>query len=329
MSFAGGDRVVRFKVIKGSQLLLYIAIAILVLVIGGLALSYFLSGNSRPVSARANLVQSIDETTAEAKTHSVFASAGSDGAALELDPQDHSAIDVEIIPQATQAVDADKPTVLIYHTHSHEAYEQVASDQYVAIEAWRTTDQDHSVVRVGEELAELLRDRGFDVVHDTTDHEQNDLKTAYTRSLATLEQYEERFDLYIDLHRDAYIEGMNDTPIWDGDQSLAHIMMLIGNGEGFTVKPFYPENLAFAQALTERVNALKEGLCKDVLVKDGRYNQNIGVFSILIEVGHNRNTLREALSALPFLADGLKSLMIDAPDPELLEIRQTYLSELS
>lgn len=320
---------VRFKVIKGSQLLLYIAIAVLVLVVGGLALSYFLSGNSRPVSARASLVQTVDETVEEAKTHSVFASMSGSAEALELDPQDHGIIDVEVVPQATETAEEDKPAILIYHTHSHEAYEQVASDQYVAIEAWRTTDQDHSVVRVGEELAELLRARGFDVVHDTTDHEQDDLKTAYTRSLETLERYEERFDLYIDLHRDAYIEGMNDAPLMEGDQPLAHIMMLIGNGEGFTVKPYYPENLAFAQALTERVNTLKEGLCKEVLVKDGRYNQNIGVFSILIEVGHNRNTLREALSALPFLADGLKSLMIDDPKPELAEMRQVYLSKLN
>lgn len=317
---------VRFKVIKGSQLLLNIAIVVLVLVVAGLALSYFLSGNSQPVSARASLVQDVGENIEEAKTHSVFASLSSPGEALELDPQDLGDIDVEIVPAPT--AEQDKPAILIYHTHSHEAYEQVDSDQYVAIEAWRTTDQDHSVVRVGEELAELLRDRGFDVVHDTTDHEQDDLGTAYTRSLETLEQYEEHFDLYIDLHRDAYIEGMSDDAIVDGDQPLAHIMMLIGNGVGFTTKPYYAENLAFAQALTERVNDLKEGLCKDVLVKDGRYNQNIGVFSILIEVGHNRNTLREALASLSFLANGLESLMIDDPIPELTQMRQTYLSGL-
>ena len=67
------------------------------------------------------------------------------------------------------------PRVLIYHTHTHEAYEQTDEDPYEALEAWRTDDEAHSVVRVGEELAELLRAEGCEVVHDVTDHELDDL----------------------------------------------------------------------------------------------------------------------------------------------------------
>ena len=123
--------------------------------------------------------------------------------------------------------------------------------------------------------------------------------------------------LVIDLHRDAYLDGMETAVVDSNGARLAPLMMLIGNGVGFTDKPYYEENLAFAQALTERINALQPNLCKKVLVKDGRYNQSIGVFSILIEVGHNRNTLREALASLPDLADGLQSLMISDPDAKL------------
>ena len=309
---------VHFKVIKGSQLLLGVAIAVLVIVIAALAISFALTGNSESIHTQADLVQA-NEVAIEAETDTVFASI-SDGA-LELDPKD--GLSIEVLPSSTGA---DRPCVLIYHTHTHEAYEQVSGDRYVAIEAWRTTDQDHSVVRVGEELSRMLRDRGFEVVHDTTDHEQDDLSTAYTRSLETLERYSQRFDLYIDLHRDAYIEGVDALNLPDGDQTVAQIMMLIGNGEGFDVKPYYEENLLFAQQLTQRINQLKHGLCKDVLVKDGRYNQNIGVFSILVEVGHNRNTLQEALNALPYLADGLASLMIQSPDPKLSAMRSAYIS---
>lgn len=310
---------VHFKVIKGSQLLLGIAIAVLVIVIAALAISFVLTGNSESIHTQADLVRA-NEVVIEAETDTVFASISDE--ALELDPKDEFSI--EVLPSSTSR--ADRPCVLIYHTHTHEAYEQVSGDQYVAIEAWRTTDQDHSVVRVGEELARMLRDRGFEVVHDTTDHEQDDLSTAYTRSLKTLERYTRRFDLYLDLHRDAYIEGVDALNLSDGDQTVAQIMMLIGNGAGFDVKPYYEENLLFAQQLTQRINQLKHGLCKDVLVKDGRYNQNIGVFSILVEVGHNRNTLQEALNALPYLADGLASLMIQSPDSKLSAMRSAYIS---
>ena len=109
----------------------------------------------------------------------------------------------------------------------------------------------------------------------------------------------------------------------DGEPA-AQLMMLVGNGVGFEDKPYYEENLRFAEALTERINACVPGLCKDVLVKDGRYNQNIGVFSMLVEVGHNRNTLHEALAALPCLADALASLMIEDPIPELTAMQTAF-----
>ena len=41
---------------------------------------------------------------------------------------------------------------------------------------------------------------------------------------------------------------------------------------------------------------------RPVLVKAGRYNQHVGTPAILVEVGHNRNTLKEALSSMPILA---------------------------
>lgn len=313
---------VRFKVIKGSHLFLGIAAVILAAVIAAMIFSFAISNKSSPAGAHASLVRAASEDqNSEAKTERVFASLGIRNDNLQLDPEDSGSIDIEIVPPAAED-NTKEISVLIYHTHTHEAYEQVAGDQYVAIEAWRTNDQDYSVVRVGSELAKLLRERGFRVVHDTTDHEQDELGTAYTRSLETLEAYTERFDLYIDLHRDAYIEGMRTERIQDHSGTLAQIMLLIGNGNGFEVKPHYEENLAFAEHLTRRVNEMQPGLCKEVLVKDGRYNQNIGIFSILIEVGHNRNTLKEALRALPYLADGISSLMIENPAEELTEYQR-------
>ena len=311
---------VRFKVVKGSHLLLGIAAIVLAGVIAAMVANAFFEREHSPSGTHASLVQHADEEKRiEAKTDKVFASIDAVKETLALDPEGEG-IDIDIISRPPE----ENISVLIYHTHTHEAYEQVAEDRYVAIEAWRTIDQDYSVVRVGNELAQLLRARGFSVVHDTTDHEQNELGTAYTRSLATLEAYEETFDLYIDLHRDAYIEGMPTEIIRDGSGSLAQIMFLIGNGNGFDVKPFYEENLAFAQQLTCRINEKMPGLCKDVLVKDGRYNQNIGVFSILIEVGHNRNTLREALRSLPYLADGIQSLLISEPDAGLMQLKNAH-----
>ena len=214
-------------------------------------------------------------------------------------------------PETEQGQSADKAAlrVLIYHTHTHEAYAQTAEDPYVETEAWRTEDQAHSVVRVGEELKAQLEARGFEVVHDTTDHEYPHLNTAYARSLDTLMSYDQSdFDLRIDLHRDAWDSTLADCAYVDG-QRAAQLMLLVGNGGSYEVKPDYETNLAFAARLTARLNGLAEGLCRPVMVKNGRYNQHAGTPSILVEAGHNLNTLEEALRAMPSLAQALDDVM--------------------
>ena len=215
--------------------------------------------------------------------------------------------DAAVQEDHTQPV--ERPRVLIYHTHTHEAYAQTAADPYRETESWRTEDQTHSVVRVGEALAALLTDYGFDVIHDTADYEYPKLNTAYARSLDMLETKRgETFNLCVDLHRDAWDKSMAECACI-GSQRAAQLMMLIGNGGNFDIKPDYEANLAFAARLTDRINALCDGLCRPVMVKNGRYNQHLFTPSVLIEVGHNLNTLDEALASMPVLAEALADLL--------------------
>ena len=308
---------IRFKVIRASRLLLFAAILLLVIVPCAIVARLALA--KPPAAAGANLVQSTLEEGAE--TLSVFALRLRAAQAPTEMPPDGIEVEVMRPSEAPSPTPSPRPSVLIYHTHTHEAYDPVSDDPYDAVEAWRTTDNGHSVVRVGQELTQDLAALGFEVVHDTTDHEGDALSTAYTRSLKTLEAYDRKFDLYIDLHRDAWLEGMPMRYLSEDGTACAQPMLLIGNGNGFDEKPFYRENLAFAQALTERVNRDHPGLCKDVLVKDGRYNQHIGVFAVLIEVGHNKNTLKEALNAVPAIANGIRDVF-EHPGDALAEIME-------
>lgn len=310
---------IRFKVVRASHLLLAVAIALLLAVLVLIGIRVFSQGQAKPPKSAANLVDATNGV--EAKTTLVFASAD------DAPRNEATGIDIEVIRPAEH--EAEPVKVLIYHTHTHEAYEQMSEDPYEAVETWRTKDAGHSVVRVGRALAEQLRQMDFEVVHDTTDHEGDALSTAYTRSLATLMSYTEPFDLYIDLHRDAYVEGEALTVAAENGEALAPLMLLIGNGKGFEEKPWFEENYAFACALRERVNREAEGLCKPVLVKDGRYNQHIGVFAVLIEVGHNRNTLSQALDSVPPLARALYSLMIEDPDPVIEQMKRSWKEKVA
>lgn len=226
-------------------------------------------------------------------------------------PEAEDGFAIEVLGVATP-----KPAarVLIYHTHTYEAFVQTEDDRYQETEKWRTADPEHNVVRVGEELAGLLRGLGLEVVHDTTAFEPPVLSSAYARSLAMLKeraQAGERFDLYIDLHRDAYIASQKGpNTISAGGVDTARMMVLIGKGEGasaqgFDEKPDWEKNLALARTITDCANGQADGICREVSVKTGRYNQHVADCCILVEAGNNRNTLDEVLAAMPYLADAI------------------------
>jgi len=225
---------------------------------------------------------------------------------------------LEVIRKAGDTENAKKKRILIYHTHTYEAYEPTALNPYEQTERWRTKDNEHNVVRVGEELVRLLTAAGYTVVHDTTAYEPPILSTSYTRSLAMLDgtiSRNEKYDLYIDLHRDAYTSSMaNQNTVKVGDQSLAKLFFLIGKGVGQTgigyeKKPEWEKNLELAQSLTDCLNEQVSGLCRPVRVKSGRFNQHIAPCCILVEVGNNKNTLEEALASVPYLADAIRSVL--------------------
>lgn len=230
---------------------------------------------------------------------------------------------IEVI--ADQAQDAqmaaaplNRPSVLIYHTHTWEAYEMTQDARYTPTETWRTKDDAHNMVRIGQELGRLLSQRGFAVTHDQTDFEPPNLSSAYTRSLEMLNtrlDSGESYDYILDIHRDAY------SGDWNGDncvtgkdgQRRAYVMMLVGKGTGstgagFDERPDWPKNLELAQAMTDAMNTLEPGISRDVKIKTGRFNQHVSTGALLIEVGNNQNTLSEALAACPVIADALLSV---------------------
>lgn len=223
---------------------------------------------------------------------------------------DASAFSISLLHTRPQAAPG---SILIYHTHTYEAYRQT-QPPYEETEKWRTADAACNMIRVGEELAALLTGLGYRVVHDTTAFEPPELGSAYARSLAMLEKRiaaGESYDLYIDLHRDAYVEGQaGSNTVSAGGTEVARLMLLIGKGEGYTDagydrRPDWETNLQVAQSITDGLNRQVEGLCKEVRLKSGRFNQHVDTGCVLVEAGNNRNSMAEVLAAMPYLADAI------------------------
>ena len=199
--------------------------------------------------------------------------------------------------------------VLIYHTHTYEAYTQTADAPYKETEKWRTRDASANVVAVGDALTASLESLGCEVVHDDTAFEPPDLSTAYQRSLAMLEERLSRgesYDLYIDLHRDAIASTSTiRRTVSLGGEEAARFMVLVGKGDGYAQKPDWQANYALAERITRSLNAQADGLCRDIKVKTGRFNQHIAPRCVLIECGHNENTLEQVLRGIPYLAQAI------------------------
>jgi len=310
---------VRIKVFSLSKLLGLIMCAVLLLVASGFtmkAMEFFKLSQeySFPAVALAQDKQEDDGTQSgmEAQDTQVIEENEHDPGydADESIKIEIAGIHVDDVPKKTA------PRVLIYHTHTYEAYEQVQDDLYVEAYSaqWRTMDTGHNIVRVGEELTRLLTDYGFEVVHDTTEFEPPRLGTAYVRSLEMLEDRMasgEQYDLIIDMHRDSY-SASSWTPesVEINGEQCARLMFLVGTGEdGFTVKPNWQENYALSNQLIESLQSVDPLLCKDANVKTQRYNQHVSTRCVLVEVGHCENTLDEALASMKYLAEAINDTL--------------------
>jgi len=224
---------------------------------------------------------------------------------------------VEVIRETAVPPSWTGKRVLIYHTHTWEAYEQVPEAPYKETEKWRTRDNEHNVVAVGEALTASLTALGLTVVHDTTAFEPPNLDDAYERSLDMLEERAsagEQYDLYIDLHRDALSSAstIRRSVVIGGEES-ARFMVLIGKGTtgGYAEKPDWESNQIIAERITSSLNGQCEGLARDVKIKTGRFNQHVADCCVLIECGVNTNTLEQVLCGVPYLAQAIADALAE------------------
>ncbi len=221
------------------------------------------------------------------------------------------------------------PTVLIYHTHAEEAYRQTRDYSYqeTGEKTYKTLDKTKSVVALGELLKAALEERGFTVIHDDTDVEPPELKSAYDRSVKIMEQHPEAL-IYIDLHRNtANVKHKKDDVVMLEGKRCARMFFVVGTGVGtyegeYETHHDWQRNYALAKAVTERLRAVDPAFAIDIRLKVGRYNQHVSPYCLLLELGHNANTFEDAQNAIPYLADALAATLTFPQEPSTDEARK-------
>ena len=197
--------------------------------------------------------------------------------------------------------DVEGPQILIYHTHSQEAYkDSVAGD--------KTT----SIIAVGEYLAQLLSQTyGIEVLHHKGEYDVEDHAKAYSAAKPAIQKILEEnptIEVVIDLHRDGVAEGTHLVTEING-KPTAQIMFFNGlsrttsTGDlGYLKNPYIEDNLALSFQMQLAAEEYFPDLARRIYLKGYRYNMHLCPKSLLIEVGAQTNSFEEARNAMEPLA---------------------------
>lgn len=206
----------------------------------------------------------------------------------------NAAIDLSQEVQKAPAVKIKKnaaPQVLIYHTHTTEAY---AGDT-------RSTDKARSVCAVGDRIAAQLTAAGIGVVHDTTYHDYPAYDGSYDRSRVTMQNDLKKYpsiQVTLDIHRDAMHRddgtALKTTTVIDGKKA-AQLMIISGCDDDGSLKfPNWEYNLRLALRFQNALSDTYPSLARPLDFTARKYNEDMTKGSLLIEIGTDVNTLDEA-----------------------------------
>ena len=207
--------------------------------------------------------------------------------------------------------DNSAPQILIYHTHSQEAFVD-------SVEG----DVNDTVVGVGNYLTEILTNvYGYNVIHHTKVYDmidgELDRNKAYTLAAPDIQQILDEnpsIEVVIDLHRDGvdgykFVQEINGKP-------TAQIMFFNGlsrtarNGEiDYLPNPYIEDNLAFSFQLQLKAAQYYPGWTRNIYLQSLRYNLHMCPKSLLIESGTQLNTVQEERNAMELLADILNQVL--------------------
>lgn len=208
------------------------------------------------------------------------------------------------------------PQVLIVHTHTSEAY--IDKDQGFYYESFypRSTDYSRNVTRVGNAIAEQLKNAGIGVIHDLTYHDDPSYNGSYSRSAQTIKNHlaqNPSIKVVLDIHRDAIGDNesgkIKPTFVFDGKKA-AQIMIMSGcDTDGSLGFPDWEHNLRLALRLQQKAETLYPGITRPMYFGEVKYNMDITHGSLLIEVGTDANTLEEAVYTGSLLGNALSQVL--------------------
>lgn len=205
----------------------------------------------------------------------------------------------------------EKPQILIYHTHSQEAFAD-------SVEG----DVSTTIVGMGAYLKEILEEQyGYQVIHEPGVFDLVDgvldRNVAYDYSEAAVTeilQQNPSIEVVIDLHRDG-VDGIRFVTDYKG-KPTAQLMLIVGMSRtadgadiSYLPNPYIEDNLAFALQMQLKAEEKMPGLMRNIYLMAYRFNLHLKPMSLLVETGTQLSTVEEARNAMEALAELLDEVL--------------------
>lgn len=202
------------------------------------------------------------------------------------------------------SVTGKTPCILIYHTHSQEAFAD-------------STGSNMTIVQVGDYLEKILVEKyGYEVIHVTTPFDMLDgnldRSKAYTyaqEEIGAIVSEHPEIDMVIDLHRDGVNESLHFVTDIDG-RPTAKVMLFNGisysKNQGnidYLYNPYLEDNLALTYQMFLLGKTYYPDFFRCIYIEAYRYNLHLCRRSMLIEAGAQTNSFEEVINAMEPLSE--------------------------
>lgn len=206
------------------------------------------------------------------------------------------------------------PKILIYHTHSQEAFKDSRKG--------KTSD---TIMGMGKYLASILNEEyGIETIHHEGVYDlidgQLDRSKAYQLAEPQIKKILKEnpsIEVVIDLHRDGVKETTHLMTEINGKKT-AQIMFFNGmsrtrtNGDiAYLHNPYIEDNLAFSLQMQLKAMEKYPGLTRRIYLKSYRYNMHLAPKALLVEAGAQTNTVKEMKNSMVLLAEILHGVLIE------------------
>lgn len=212
-------------------------------------------------------------------------------------------------------ISKNQPAVLIYHTHTSEAYEILDRNFYTKSRDIRSENRGETVVRIGKEICEVLNANGYKTIH-ITDVFDEQYSGAYERSrekISKILKENPSIQIVLDIHRDSIYQKDGErikTVTEINGVNIAQIMITTGCESGnVTDFPNWEKNLTFALHLQNQLASDNPSLMRPLVFSSRKYNMDLVPCALSVDIGTDANTLLEAIYSARYFAESLSTLL--------------------